>query len=242
MNFIWALIASIIVSSISLIGVITLIINDKILNNILILLIGFSAGGLIGSAFLHLIPEALEANQNYKIVFVYVILGFILFFVLEKYLFWRHCHEDTCNIHVFSYLNLIGDGIHNFIDGLIIIAGFSVSLNFGIITTVAIILHEIPQEIGDFGCLIYAGFSKYKALLFNFLSALTAIAGVILGYFFTNHINNFSNFLIPFAAGGFIYISACDLIPELHKQKEFYKTILSFIMFLLGIFLIYLIK
>ena len=239
MILLWSLIASLVVSLISLIGIITLLVNNKILNNILILFIGFSAGSLISSAFFHLIPEALEKNNNINIVFIYVISGFILFFILEKYLFWRHCHEDTCNIHAFSYLNLIGDGIHNFLDGLIIAASFSVSINIGIITTTAIILHEIPQEIGDFGVLIYAGFSKSKALLFNFLSAIIAILGVLVGYFFTNHFNNFTNVLLPFTAGGFIYISTCGLIPELHKQKEIKRSLVSILMFILGIILLY---
>src|SRR4030042_6606989 len=154
-SFIWAIGASIVVSLISLIGIVTLLFKEKRLNEILIPLIGFSAGGLIGGAFLHLLPEALEQIES-QAVFSYLILGFISFFILEKYLHWRHCHKGICAIHTFTYLNLIGDGVHNFTDGLVIGASFLVSTNFGLITTLIIIIHEIPQEIGDFGVLVYA--------------------------------------------------------------------------------------
>ena len=158
-NFIWAVGASIAVSLVSLIGIFSLLLREGWLNKILFLLIGFSAGGLIGGAFLHLLPEALEQAAS-RIIFPYLILGFIAFFILEKYFHWRHCHEGICSVHAFTYLNLIGDGIHNFTDGLVIGASFIVSINFGIITTLVIIMHEIPQEIGDFGVLVYGGFSK----------------------------------------------------------------------------------
>lgn len=236
-NFIWALAASIAVSLISLIGIFSLLFKEARLNKILILLIGFSAGGLIGGAFLHLLPEALEQAKS-QVVFSYLILGFIAFFILEKYLHWRHCHEGVCAVHTFTYLNLIGDSIHNFTDGLIIGASFIVSIRFGIVTTLAIILHEIPQEIGDFGVLVYGGFNKFKALYYNFITALTCVLGTVVGYFITAHIRDFSVFLLPFTAGGFIYIAACDLVPELHKQEDLKKSISSLLAFLCGILLI----
>jgi len=238
-NFIWAVGASIAVSLISLIGIFTLLIKDDWLNKILLLLIGFAAGGLIGGAFLHLVPEALEQAEA-QFVFSYLILGFIAFFILEKYLHWRHCHDGVCTAHAFTYLNLIGDSIHNFIDGLVIGSSFIVSVHFGIITAIVIIFHEIPQEIGDFGVLLYGGFSKFKALCFNFLTALTCVIGTIAGYFISEHIRNFSPFLLPFAAGGFIYIAACDLVPELHKQTGFKKSALSLVAFICGILFIFL--
>jgi len=234
MNLIWALSASIIVSLISLIGIFSLLLKEKLLSRILILLIGFSAGGLLGGAFLHLLPESLESAHDSLEPFILVLLGFIAFFILEKYLYWRHCHEGKCNIHVFTYLNLVGDGIHNFIDGLIIGASFVVDIKIGIVSTFAIIMHEIPQELGDFGVLLYGGFTKSKALFFNFLSATTAILGTIVGYYFAHQVSGFSGALLPIAAGGFIYIAACDLIPELHKQPDLRKTSLSFLLFLLG--------
>lgn len=236
-NLVWAIGASIIVSLISLVGISSLLIKDRWLDKILIILIGFAAGGLIGGALLHLLPEALE-NSPDNIVFLYLILGFIFFFILEKYLYWRHCHKGICDIHTFTYLNLIGDGIHNLSDGLIIGASFIVNIHFGIITTLVIIFHEIPQEIGDFGVLIYGGFNRFKALLFNFISALTCVIGTIVGYFLSVNIENFSFFLLPFTAGGFIYIAACDLIPELHKQPDLKKSTFSMLAFLGGILFI----
>ncbi len=236
-NFIWALAASIAVSLISLIGIFSLILKEGWLEKILFTLIGFSAGGLIGGAFLHLLPEALEESASAS-VFSYLILGFIYFFILEKYLHWRHCHEEDCKIHVFTYLNLIGEAIHNFSDGLVIGVSFLVGVNFGIVTTLMIILHEIPHEIGNFAVLVYGGFSKLKALYCNFFTALTCILGAIIGFFISLHLKNFSAFLLPFTAGGFIYIGACDLIPELHKQPELKKSILSMAAFILGILFI----
>lgn len=237
----WAIGASIVVSLVSLVGIFSLLFNEKLLDKILILLVGFAAGGLIGAAFLHLLPEALERTVA-KNVFFYVILGFILFFVLERYFHWRHCHEGACDIHAFSYLSLIGDSTHNLIDGLIIGASFVISVRFGIITTLAIIFHEIPQEMGDFGILVYGGFSKFKALFYNFLSAVTAIIGALLGYYFTERIGDSLGFLLPFAAGGFIYIASCDLIPELHKEADIKKSTYSMLAFLFGILFMLLTK
>lgn len=236
-GFIWAVAASIIVSLISLVGIFSVFFKQTKINEILIPLIGFSAGGLIGGAFLHLLPEALEQADS-QLIFSYLILGFISFFILEKYLHWRHCHNGVCKIHVFTYLNLIGDGIHNFTDGLVIGTSFIVSISFGIITTLVIILHEIPQEIGDFAVLLYGGFSKFKALYYNFLSALTCILGTIIGYFISQQIGLFSSFLLPFTAGGFIYIAACDLVPELHKQPDLKKSAFSLFSFILGVLFI----
>lgn len=232
-NFFWALGASILVSLISLIGIFSLLFQDKWLDKILFLLIGFAAGGLIGGAFLHLMPEALEQSQSN--IFLYIILGFISFFILEKYFYWRHCHNGICDVHAFTYLNLIGDGIHNFTDGLVIGASFIVSIHFGIITTLVIIFHEVPQEIGDFAVLVYGGFNKFKALLFNFISALTCVLGTTAGYLLSKNIGNFSPFLLSFTAGGFIYIAACDLVPELHKQPGLKRSTLSLFAFLCGI-------
>jgi len=233
-NFIWAIGASIVVSLIALIGILTFIFKEKLLNIILFVLIGFSAGALIAGAFLHLIPEALENSSN-NFVFTFVIIGFVFFFIMERYFHWRHCHEGVCDIHAFTYLNLIGDGIHNFTDGLVIGASFLVSVHFGIITTLVIILHEIPQELGDFGVLVYGGFTKLKALYFNFITALTCVLGTIVGYLVSENIKGFSVFLMPLTAGGFIYIAACDLVPELHKQPGLKKSISSLLAFLCGI-------
>ena len=241
MNFVWAISASIVVSLISLIGIFALLLNEKVLNKVLILLVGISAGALIGGAFLHLLPEALE-KSNSTFTYLYLIVGFILFFIMERYLLWRHCHEGKCEVHPVSYLNLIGDGVHNLIDGIIIGTSFAVSVKFGIVTTIAIILHEIPQEIGDFGVLVYGGMNKYKALFYNFLSALTAVIGSIIGYVFAEQASSFTKFILPCAAGGFIYIAACDLIPEIHKEVDIKKATLSMLFFVIGIILMLLVK
>lgn len=235
MNLIWAVGASLLVSLISLIGVFSLFFREKILEKILFGLISFSAGGLIGGAFLHLLPEAIEESKNVEKVFLFTIIGFVFFFILEKYFHWRHCHKEHCQTHPFTYLSLVGDGIHNFIDGLIIGASFVVNINFGITSTFAIILHEIPQEIGDFGVLIYGGIGKGRALIFNFLSGITAILGAFIGYFYSSRFEHFLFLLMPLAAGGFIYIACCDLIPEIHKNKGLIKSALSLFLFILGI-------
>jgi len=234
MALIWILTSTFIVSLISLVGVFTLAVNERLLQSILFSLIGFSAGALLGSSFLHLLPEVLK-NTEITIVSYFLILGIVLFFLLERFFHWRHCHEGVCSIHAFTYLNLIGDGMHNFFDGMVIAASFLVSIKLGIVTTLAVIFHEIPQELGDFGVLVYGGFSKQKALTYNFISALTAVLGALTGYFIADLGVNFSKFILPLTAGGFIYIATSDLIPELHKESNFKRSILAFIAFLLGI-------
>lgn len=234
MVLIWILSATILVSLVSLIGVFTLGIKTESFNRILILLVGFAAGGLIGDAFLHLLPEALE-KYTADSVFFYALVGFITFFLMERYFYWRHCHQGVCDVHSFTYLNLIGDGVHNFTDGLIIAASFVTSIKLGIVTTLAVLFHELPQEMGDFGILIYGGFSKSRALFFNFLCGLTAILGAIIGYILSGLTENIPLFLITFTAGGFIYIAASDLIPELHRQKDIRRANLAFVAFILGL-------
>ncbi len=242
MNFIYAMTASLVVSLISFIGAISLVLNEKVLNKLLVPFVGLSAGGLMGGAFLHLLPEATKKDPGDN-VYIWFITGFILFFLMEKILFWRHCHKGiNCEIHPFVYLNLIGDAIHNFIDGLIIGATFCVDIRIGIITTIAIILHEIPQEIGDFGVLVYGGFKVKNALLFNFFSALTAVVGTATGFFVSNFFMNFTFALMPITAGGFIYIASSDLIPELNRQIDKKISFISFATFISGILFMFLVK
>ena len=181
----YILLSTTLITFIAFIGIFTLAINEKFLNKILIILVSLSAGALMGGAFLHLIPESVE-ESNGTDIFIIILIGFIIFFLIEKILHWRHCHNGKCDVHTFHYMNLIGDSIHNFIDGLIIAAGFVVSIPLGFTTTIAIIAHEIPQEIGDFGVLIYGGFEKKKAIILNFLVAFTIVIGGIVGYFISN--------------------------------------------------------
>lgn len=225
-----------IVSLIAFIGVAFIGLKEKALKRILTALVSFASGTLLGNAFLHLIPEAISeaTNPDALITFYYVILGIVTFFALEKFLYWRHCHEAGCPEHMFVYLNLLGDGIHNFIDGMIIAATFIVNFELGIATTLAVVFHEIPQEIGDFGILVYGGLSRRRALTYNFASAVTAILGA-LSAFFLAEIQNLQVFLVPFAAGGFIYIAATDLMPELHKKYQAATSLMQLIAILLGI-------
>lgn len=236
MVLLWILLSTLLVTLLSLIGILTLSLNKNFLEKIVFSLAGFSAGALIGGAFLHLIPEALEKSDSQS-VFSFVILGIVLFFVMERYFYWRHCHNGVCSVHAFSYLNLIGDGIHNFIDGAVIAASFIVSIKLGIVTTMAVALHELPQELGDFGVLVYGGFTPRKALFYNFISALTAMLGAILSFFLSGLTQGFSAFLLPFTAGGFIYIAASDLIPQIHKENDTRRSIGAFMAFLFGIIL-----
>jgi zinc and cadmium transporter len=234
----YSIIATFIISLLSFVGVITLALKKGTSRKLTLILVAFAAGVLIGSAFFHLLPESLEGAVPLDI-FVYLLIGFCAFFILEKVLSWRHCHEDQCKIHNFTYLILVGDAVHNFIDGLVIVSAFIINTGVGIATTLAIISHEIPQELGDFAILVYGGFTKKKALLFNFFSALLAVLGAIIGFFIASQMDNFALFLLPFAAGGFIYIASSDLIPELHKELDRKRSMISFLFFLFGIVLMY---
>ena len=233
--------ATFIVSLISFVGVVTLALKDKILNKSLLILIGLSAGALMGGAFLHLLPEAVEKSTGLD-VYLFVLIGFILFFLIEKVLHWRHCHKGECDVHTFQYMNLVGDSIHNFIDGLIMAASFVVAIPLGITTTIAIATHEIPQEIGDFGVLLYGGFSKKRAIMLNFVVALTAVLGGIVGYFVSKSIENIVVFILPFAAGGFIYIAATDLVPEIRKELDMKKYMATLFVFICGILIMWVTK
>jgi len=230
----WILASTFIVSLISLIGIIALTIKDNLLHKIIFCLIGFSAGALIGSAFLHILPEALQ-KTNSTIVFYHLILGISLFFLMERYLHWRHCHDKDCHVHAFTYLNLFGEAFHNFIDGVAIAASFIISIKLGVVTTLAIVFHEIPKEMGNFGVLIYGGFSRQKALFYNYICGLTAIVGALAGYFVFDFAHGLLNFIMPVTAGGFLYIAMSDLIPQVHKESDQKRATLAFIAFLLGI-------
>jgi len=240
-TLLWIIVSTFLVSIIAFIGILTLLLKERLFEKILLGFVALSAGALLGGAFLHLIPEAIEqfTSQN---TFFYVLAGFALFFLIEKLLHWRHCHKGKCPVHTFAYMNLFGETIHNFIDGLIIAASYIVSIPLGIATTIAVALHEIPQELGDFGVLVYGGFGKVNALILNFIIALTAIIGGIFGYFLSGYVEGYAMFLLPFAAGGFIYISASDLIPEIRKEINLKKSIITFSVFILGILIMLLLK
>ena len=232
------------ISLISFIGVFTLSISKSKLDKMLLYLVALSAGTLVGTAFLHLLPEIIQEIGFETITALYVILGLLSMFIIEKLIRWRHCHHSPhrhnhAKIQPFAVTSLIGDGVHNFIDGLLIWATYLLSIPAGIATTIAVALHEIPQEIGDFAVLTHGGFSRHKALGLNFLTALTAIIGAVLAIYLSGQIPGLTHFLIPFAAGHFIYIATADLIPELHKEDNLEKSTLQILWFILGIGIMY---
>lgn len=228
------------VSLVSFIGILFVGLKETFVKRILMALVGFSSGSLIGAAFLDLLPESLE--QIGQAIFYYVIVGIVFFFAMEKFLYWRHCHDGKCEVHMFAYLNLFGDGVHNFVDGVTIAAGFLISYSLGFAVTLAVIFHEIPQELGDFGVLLYGGFGKKKALTYNFLSALAAVAGSLVTYYLASQIQGVAHLLVPFAAGGFIYIAATDLMPELHKKTQGRDALVQLLTILAGIALMSAVK
>ena len=235
--WIYSLTSVFFVSLLSFVGVLFIAIKEEKLKKILLFLVSFAAGGLLGDSFIHLLPEAIKESGFTLGVSLAVLVGLLLFFVLEKFICWRHCHIPTSKSHPHPvvFMNLIGDGFHNFIDGAVISASFLTTIPLGIATTLAVVLHEIPQEIGDFGVLLHGGLSKTKALIFNFASALTAVVGAILVLILGERIVGVSQLLIPFTAGGFIYIAGSDLIPELHKETNLAKSFLQMVGLILGI-------
>ena len=239
MSYILAILSVVAVSLVSLAGVFTLSIREEIIKRYVFMLVSLAVGALLGDAFIHLIPEAFESSNNSIMVSLLIISGILVFFVLEKFLHWHHHGEDTeeDHVHPVGKLVLFSDGVHNFIDGIIIGTSFMASNSLGVATTIAVILHEIPQEIGDFAVLLHSGYTRNRALWLNFLSALTAVLGTIVSFVFGNFAETFSAMILPLAAGGFIYIAVADLIPELHKTKIVKHSILQFGALLLGVLL-----
>jgi len=233
------ILATFFVSLGSLVGVVTLAVNEKKIREILKLLVALAAGTMLATVFLHLLPEIAESNTEPHEYFRTVMLSFVGFFLIEQILHWRHCHETDCEDHHFGTMNLIGDAVHNFIDGLVIAAAFVVSPSLAIPTTIAMAAHEIPQEIGDFGVLLYSGYSRTKAILANLMVSITAILGGIIGYYLNLYNSSLINLLLPVAAGGFLYIATSDLIPELRKENSANRVILTFVMFIVGIAIIW---
>ena len=245
--FFTILLVVIIISLISFVGIFTLSMRQDQIRKVLFYIVSFAAGSLLGAAFLDLLPEALETGSS-ESVFALLLIGILASFVIEKFLFHFHCHhhgkshKDHHHIKPVGFLNLIGDSVHNFIDGIVVAGAFVASPGVGISTSIAIIAHEIPQEIGDFGVLIHAGFTRSKALLFNFLTACMAILGAVVGYIFSTAVASSTSYLAAFAAGNFIYIAASDLIPELHHETDMKKSFLQFLMMVIGIVVILLVK
>ena len=234
------LIATILVSLVSLVGI---VISYNHIKRFLHYFVSFAAGTLVASALFDLIPHGIEHLEEIGIhideAMIFVAIGVILFFVIEKFIHWHHCDKDHCHDKPAGILILTGDFVHNFIDGLIIAAAFVVDIWTGITTTFIVAIHEIPQEFGDFAVLIHSGFSKKRALWLNFLSALSAVIGGILGYLMFGSISTVSHFAVLIAAGGFLYIALADVLPAMHKHKERSKLWIESLIFIGTIVLMY---
>lgn len=237
--FLQIVIASIIGSIIALIGGLFLIWKEKYAKKVSLFLVSFAAGSLLGAAFFHLLPEALHETDDMHPVFWFVVGGILILFLFEKLLKWYHCHnKGVCEYHTFSSAVLFGDAVHNFIDGIVIALSFSLSTEVGIASTIAIFLHEIPQEIGDFGVLLHAGWEKKKIILVNLGTSLMTILGATIGYIALPYVSSILPHLIGFSAGTFIYIAVSDLMPEVrHESKP--KEFIHFFTILLGIMSIF---
>lgn len=225
------------VSLLSLVGLAFVSVDEAKLKRIIFFMVSLAVGGLFGDAFIHLLPESFERLASKLQASVLVLAGIFAFFALEKFLLWRHQHvlESDHAIHPVGYMNLLADGAHNFIDGAIIGASYVVSLHVGIATTLAVIFHEIPHELGNFFVLLYAGFTKRKALFFNFISAVFAILGTVLSVLVGSRVGDFSSVMLPLAAGGFIYIAGSDLVPELNKESTLGKSLVQMVAIGLGV-------
>ena len=237
LDWILTIISVVAISAISLFGILFLWVADKKLKKAFMYLVSFAAGGLLGDVFLHLMPEIIDIGFGTGTALI-LIAGILVSFGVERFLQWRHCHIPTSgeHPHSFAYMNLFGDSVHNLIDGLIIAGSYLASIPLGIATTIAVVFHEIPQEMGDFSVLIYGGFTKKKALMFNFLTALTAVVGAVIALALGSYLDGFVPLLIPFAAGNFIYIAGSDLIPELRKDSpELKKSALQLFSLILGV-------
>ena len=235
MTFLWILLSTVAVGLVSIVGILFFITKSDI-RKLTFYLISLASGTMLGSAFLHLIPESLALDAARSPLLIS--LGVFFFFTLEKLFIWRHCHhhqypEDHTR-PIAANMVIVGDGIHNFIDGVIIASSFIASPSLGLSVTTAIILHEIPQELGDFGILVHGGYTVRRALLMNVLTATTAIFGAVLTYFFIGAVPLLQTYLVPITAGGFLYIALADLIPQLHVQVAARQTLGQIFLLALG--------
>jgi len=236
-TFLWILLGGILMSVIALVGSVTLVLRESTLEKILLPLVAFAAGFLIGGALFHMIPASLIAMPAMT-TFGWVAVGFVIFFGLEQFLHWHHCHRASAECRKpLTYLILIGDGLHNFLGGLSIAGVFLVDIQLGIAAWLAAAAHEVPQELGDFGVLIHGGWKKRTALLFNLLSGLTFLVGGMVAYVASLQFD--VRWLVPLAAGNFLYIGASDLVPEVNKAHSFKANVLHFVVFAAGLGLLF---
>jgi zinc and cadmium transporter len=239
--FAWIVASGLAMSAIAMVGSVTLVLPERTLQAILLPLVAFAAGSLLGGAFFHMLPVGLDAGMSDVAVYGLVLAGFAVFFGLEQFLHWHHCHRaDASCKKPLTYLILIGDGLHNFLGGLAVAGTFLIDIRLGVITWLAAAAHEVPQELGDFGVLVHGGWEKGRALLYNMFSALTFLAGGLIAYAASFRLD--VSFLVPFAAGNFIYIGAADLIPEVKAHAEPKANVVHFAAFALGVVLMLAVK
>lgn len=240
-TLLWIIGSTIAISLIAWVGLLTLAVHEDTLKKITLPLVAFGAGSLLGGAFLHLLPESISAMPADVRIFEWLLIGFLIFFVMEQFLNWHHCHVPSSGEkQPVTYLILVADGVHNFIGGLAIAGSFLASIPIGIVTWLAAVAHEVPQELGDFGILIHGGWKKRRALIFNFLSALSVVIGAVLAYFLSAGLD--TSFLLPFAAGNFIYIAASDLIPEIQHAETQRSRIVYTIALVAGLALVWAVR
>jgi len=211
-------------------------------------LVSFAIGALLGAAFLALLPHAMSQSEDLHGLGLTVLLGILVFFTLEKLVLWRHCHAEDCEAHGHEpttvnsapgVLILLGDGLHNLVDGVLIASAFLTDFHLGVVTSLAVAAHEIPQEVGDFAVLLHSGFSRSKALLFNIISSLATIVGAVVAYYSFEGAQYLLPYILAIAASSFIYVAVADLIPGLHKRTHFSATVQQLSLILLGVAIIY---
>ena len=225
-----------VVSVLSLVGISLFSLGHKAFHEIVSILVALAVGALFGDAFLHLLPEAYRDQDLSTQASLWIMGGILLFFILENFLAWRHQHSDEHQkVEPYGYLNLVADVAHNFIDGLLIGASYRVGIKLGFATSLAVMLHEIPHEFSNFGILVKSGFSRERALLMNFLSALTAVTGGLLAWWWGGETTAAIRVLIPLTAGGFIYIAGSDLVPQLHRDIRARRAFTQFFAILAGV-------
>jgi zinc and cadmium transporter len=238
METLWWIVGSgLLMSAIALSGSITLVLSEAALRRVLTPLVAFAAGALLGGAFFHMIPAAATRFASSIRLYALVMAGFAAFFALEQFLHWHHCHREAVGCKKpLGYLILIGDGLHNFLGGLAIGGIFLIDIRVGVLAWLAAAAHEVPQELGDYAVLLHSGWKKGSALLFNFLSGLSFLLGGVLAYAVGQRLD--VTWLVPFAAGNFIYIGASDLIPEVKGHEKLSASAIHFDAFLLGLALL----